>query len=97
VAIFPVEEELHPPRDGDLFARGESRTRIEGLPEDEREAFSLVRVQGMSQPDAAAVLGVSTKTIQRRLNRCRLLLAEQLADLQPMQRQHEPFAPESGT
>src|SRR5687767_4628379 len=70
---------------------------IEGLPEDEREAFSLVRIQGMSQPDAAAVLGVSPKTVQRRLIRCRLLLAEQLADLQPAQQQQQPFAPDSGT
>src|SRR5215813_3417606 len=29
------------------------------LPEDEREAFDLVRVQGMSQAEAAQVLGVS--------------------------------------
>jgi RNA polymerase sigma factor (sigma-70 family) len=71
---------------------------IEGLPEEEREAFSLVRIQGMSQPDAAAVLGVSTKTVQRRLNRCRLLLAEQLPDLQPAKQQlQKPFAPEGGT
>src|SRR5262249_27865557 len=36
---------------------------IENLPDDEREAFSLVRVQGMTQADAAAVAGVSVKTI----------------------------------
>jgi hypothetical protein len=29
------------------------------------------------------VVGVSEKTVQRRLNRARLLLAEQLADLRP--------------
>ena len=56
---------------------------IGGLPEDEREAFNLVRVQGMTQPEAAAVLGVSVKTVQRRLNRSLLLLADQLADLKP--------------
>ena len=32
---------------------------------------------------AAGVVGVSVKTVQRRLNRARLLLAEQLADLRP--------------
>src|SRR5436305_2920724 len=58
---------------------------IEDLPEEEREAFSLIRIQGMTQPEAAAVLGVSAKTVQRRLIRCRLLLSEQLADLQPAQ------------
>jgi RNA polymerase sigma-70 factor (ECF subfamily) len=56
---------------------------IEGLDDGEREAFSLVRVQGMTQSDAAAVLGVSVKTIQRRLNRSLLLLGEKLRDLKP--------------
>ncbi len=56
---------------------------IEGLPEDEREVFNLVRIQGMSQTEAATVLDVSVKTIQRRLNRGLMLLANQLGDLQP--------------
>jgi RNA polymerase sigma-70 factor (ECF subfamily) len=56
---------------------------IDGLPEDEREVFDLVGIQGLSHAEAAAVVGVSVKTVQRRLNRARLLLAEQLADLRP--------------
>jgi RNA polymerase sigma-70 factor (ECF subfamily) len=56
---------------------------IEGLPEDEREVFDLVGIQGLTHPEAAAVVGVSVKTVQRRLNRARLLLARQLADLRP--------------
>jgi RNA polymerase sigma factor (sigma-70 family) len=56
---------------------------IEGLPEDEREVFDLVRIQGLTHAEAAGVVGVSEKTVQRRLNRARLLLAEQLADLRP--------------
>jgi RNA polymerase sigma-70 factor (ECF subfamily) len=56
---------------------------IEGLPSEEREAFDLVRIQGMTYPEAAEVLGVSTKTVQRRLNRGVLLLTEKLGDLQP--------------
>jgi len=55
---------------------------IENLPEDEREVFDLVRVQGMTRPEAAEVLGVSPKTVQRRLNRGLLTLSEKLADLQ---------------
>src|SRR5690242_11274871 len=43
---------------------------IENLPAEEREAFDLVRIQGMTQPEAADVLGVSAKTVQRRLTRC---------------------------
>jgi RNA polymerase sigma-70 factor (ECF subfamily) len=54
---------------------------IEGLPEDEREVFDLVGIQGLSHADTAEVVGVSEKTVQRRLNRARLLLAERLADL----------------
>jgi RNA polymerase sigma-70 factor (ECF subfamily) len=56
---------------------------IEGLPEEERETFSLVRIQGMTHSDAAAVLGVSVKTVQRRLNRTLPLLVQKLRDLQP--------------
>jgi RNA polymerase sigma-70 factor (ECF subfamily) len=56
---------------------------IEGLPEDEREVFDLVGIQGLTQAEAATVVGVSEKTVQRRLNRARLLLAEQLSDLRP--------------
>jgi RNA polymerase sigma factor (sigma-70 family) len=56
---------------------------IDGLPEEEREAFDLVRVQGMTQTEAAEVLGVSAATVKRRLNRGLRLLAERLADLRP--------------
>ena len=56
---------------------------IEGLPEEDREIFELVRIQGLTHPEAAGVVGVSEKTVQRRLNRARLLLAETLADLRP--------------
>jgi RNA polymerase sigma factor (sigma-70 family) len=56
---------------------------IENLPEDEREVFGLVRIQGMTQTEAAQVLGVSVVTVKRRLNRCLRLLTEKLADLRP--------------
>jgi RNA polymerase sigma-70 factor (ECF subfamily) len=56
---------------------------IDNLPEDEREAFSLVRVQGMTQTEAAQLLGVSVATVKRRLNRGLRLLTEELADLRP--------------
>ena len=56
---------------------------IEGLPEDEREVFELVGIQGLTHAEAATVVGVSEKTVQRRLSEARLLLAERLADLRP--------------
>jgi RNA polymerase sigma-70 factor (ECF subfamily) len=59
------------------------------LPGDEREAFDLVRVQGMTQTEAAQVLGVSAVTVKRRLNRGLRLLTEQLADLRPLEKPAE--------
>jgi len=56
---------------------------IEGLPVEEREVFDLVRIHGMSQPETAEVLGVSVRTVQRRLSSSVLLLTEELADLRP--------------
>jgi RNA polymerase sigma-70 factor (ECF subfamily) len=56
---------------------------IEELPEEEREAFDLVRIQGMTQTEAAQLLDVSVVTVKRRLNRGLRLLAEQLSDLGP--------------
>jgi DNA-binding CsgD family transcriptional regulator len=56
---------------------------IDDLPEEEREVFDLVRIQGMTQVEAADVLGVSIKTVQRRLNRALLILSETLDDLRP--------------
>jgi RNA polymerase sigma-70 factor (ECF subfamily) len=56
---------------------------IDSLPEGEREAFDLVRIQGLTQAEAAQVLGVSAATVNRRLNRGLQLLAEALSDLRP--------------
>jgi RNA polymerase sigma-70 factor (ECF subfamily) len=64
---------------------------IGDLPEDEREAFDLVRVQGMSQTEAAQVLGVSVVTVKRRLNRGLRLLTERLSDLRPDEKPPDPI------
>jgi RNA polymerase sigma-70 factor (ECF subfamily) len=56
---------------------------IEGLPEGVREAFDLVRIQGLSQTEAAQLLEVSVMTVSRRLNRGLQLLAATLGDLYP--------------
>jgi RNA polymerase sigma-70 factor (ECF subfamily) len=56
---------------------------IDRLPEEEREAFDLVRIQGMTQTEAARVLGVAVVTVKRRLNRGLQLLAAALEDLRP--------------
>jgi RNA polymerase sigma-70 factor (ECF subfamily) len=64
--------------DGRLMLRA-----IDGLPQDEREVFDLVRIQGMTQAEAAHVLGVSEETVKRGLNRGLRLLTEHLTDLRP--------------
>jgi RNA polymerase sigma-70 factor (ECF subfamily) len=56
---------------------------IEGLPDEEREVFELLRIQGMSYSETAEVLGVSESTVHRRLNRGLVCLEERLADLRP--------------
>jgi RNA polymerase sigma-70 factor (ECF subfamily) len=56
---------------------------IDRLPEEEREVFGLVRVQGLMHEEAADVLGVSAKTVQRRLNHSLVLLAKELDHLRP--------------
>lgn len=57
---------------------------LEKLPEEEREAFDLMRIQGLSRAESAQILGVSEKTIQRRLKRASILLIEILKDLGPL-------------
>src|SRR5262249_42972435 len=42
---------------------------IDELPEEEREAFELVKIQGMTQLEAANLLEVTDRTVLRRINR----------------------------
>jgi RNA polymerase sigma factor (sigma-70 family) len=56
---------------------------IDELPQDERESFDLVRIQGLTQAEAAEILGVTIRTVRRRLNRSVLFLTQQLDDLRP--------------
>jgi RNA polymerase sigma-70 factor (ECF subfamily) len=71
-------------RDSCLTPDGQRMLKaIENLPEAEREVFDLVGIQGLTYAEAATLIDASQKTVQRRLNRARLLLAEQLADLRP--------------
>ena len=55
---------------------------IEGLPKIDREVFSLIRIQGMTHAETAEIMNVSTKTIQRRLNRSLMLLTHSLSEFQ---------------
>ena len=54
---------------------------IDSLPAEEREAFDLMRIQGLSYAEAAEMLGVAPKTVQRRLDLGLQHLTELLGDL----------------
>jgi RNA polymerase sigma factor (sigma-70 family) len=85
-AIELDEGKVSAPASNDSVLSPEGRRMLEvidNLPEDEREVFDLLRIQGLTQVEAADVLGVSAKTVQRRLNRSLLLLAKELDDLRP--------------
>jgi RNA polymerase sigma-70 factor (ECF subfamily) len=66
-----------PDREGepaDLFAWADFHEQAALLPEEEREVVGLLWYQGLSQSEAAAVLGVSQRTVRRRWRNARLLL-----------------------
>jgi RNA polymerase sigma-70 factor (ECF subfamily) len=86
VAVDLNEGQLPAPAhsDSDLSPNGRRMLEaIDSLPEDEREAFDLVRIQGLTYAEAAELLGVAPKTVQRRLDRGLRLLTERLGDLGP--------------
>lgn len=74
-----------PESDGSVLSAGARRMleAIDNLPDEEREVFELVRIQGLTHAETAELLDVSVKTVQRRLNHGLLLLAERLHDLAP--------------
>ncbi len=56
----------------------EFHERVAQLPEEEREVVDLLHYQGMTQADAAALLGLDVRTVQRRWQDARVRLARQL-------------------
>jgi RNA polymerase sigma factor (sigma-70 family) len=57
--------------------------QAELLPPEEREIFDLLWYQGLSQDEAAAVLGVTVRTVKRRWQRARLFLHHALEGQPP--------------
>jgi RNA polymerase sigma-70 factor (ECF subfamily) len=56
----------------------EFHEKVAGLPEEERELVGLLFYQGLTQEQAAVVLGVTTRTVKRRWRNARVRLAEAL-------------------
>ena len=71
-AVDPAQE---PSR---LAAWTEFHSQIDQLPEEEREVFDLLWYQGLSQAEAAQLLNVTSRTIQRRWQAARLRIYERL-------------------
>jgi RNA polymerase sigma-70 factor (ECF subfamily) len=44
----------------------EFHTKVEELPKDQREVFDLLYYHGLTQPEAAEILGMSERTLKRR-------------------------------
>jgi RNA polymerase sigma factor (sigma-70 family) len=61
-----------------LAAWTEFHQRVETLPAEERDVFGLLWYQGLSQAEAAEVLGVSERTVKRWWQSARLKLHEAL-------------------
>jgi RNA polymerase sigma-70 factor (ECF subfamily) len=86
VAVELREGRLAAPASSDSGLSPDGRRMLEAidsLPEEEREAFDLVRIQGLTYAEAAELLTVAPKTVQRRLDRGLQLLTERLGDLGP--------------
>jgi RNA polymerase sigma-70 factor (ECF subfamily) len=66
-----------------LAAWSDFHREVDSLPEEERGAFDLLFYQGLSQAEAAAVLGISERTIKRRWQAARLRLAQNLGGTMP--------------
>jgi RNA polymerase sigma factor (sigma-70 family) len=66
---------------GRLAIWTEFHRHVEDLPDEERAVFDLVWYQGLTQAEAAILLGVAPITIKRRWASARLLLGTALFDL----------------
>lgn len=69
------------PGSAEAFSITQILEAIERLPDEQRETFCLVHIQGLTHAESAEVLGVSTKTIQRRLHESVSTLAGALSGL----------------
>ncbi len=63
-----------------LSSWAEFHEHVAALPDDERAAFDLIWYQGLLQAEAAAVLGISERTLKRRWLAARLALGHLLGE-----------------
>ncbi|MBX9626179.1 MAG: sigma-70 family RNA polymerase sigma factor [Gemmataceae bacterium] len=82
-AAGPPEPETGSLDPGRLAAWTDFHRQAEALPDDEREVFELVWYQGLKQVNAAALLGVSDRTVLRRWQAACLKLHDALQGIVP--------------
>lgn len=78
VAADSKPDERHEPANFESWGR--FHELVEKLPDEQRDVVGLLWYEGLSQPEAAEVLGVSLATIKRRWQAARLALCEVLTD-----------------
>ncbi len=69
---FEAEELTNDPQQ--LVQWAEFHRLVEQLPDEQREIFDLLWYQGLSQEEAAALIGVTARTVKRRWRSARLTL-----------------------
>lgn len=63
----------------DMTGWVEFHERVETLPDEEKEAVNLIYYEGLTQDEAAIVLGISVSTLKRRWQSARFKLYEAIA------------------
>lgn len=71
-----LDRAIHEPED--ISQWGQFHEEVEKLPEELREVFDLIYYQGLTQQDAADVLGVALSTVKRRWQEARIHLHDKL-------------------
>jgi RNA polymerase sigma factor (sigma-70 family) len=80
----PVPEPLDPESEPSSLAEwAEFHQKVEELPDDVRAVFDLIWYQGVTQEEAAHLLGISHRTVQRRWMAARLMIQRMLHDEAP--------------
>ena len=69
----------HLPEPEDLSMWSDFHETVNNLPDEQKEVVNLLFYEGMSQEEAATVLGVSLRTLKRRWQEAKLALQEELS------------------
>lgn len=78
--VVPLDRARTRAEDADRELRLVLQAALEALPEDEREAFTLVHVLGFTREEAAAIVEAPASTVRSRVARARERLALALSD-----------------